>query len=111
MLVLQAVDGESLHLSCGVTIKVMQLKRGRGKIAVDAPMNIKIVRGAVLRRLQLEEVRSERISVPEAGLAEITPDDRLGMIDADGLMHFLATAQSMSDVRGYVRALANQRAG
>jgi len=64
MLVLSRKPGESIQIGENVTVKVVQRKGNRVRLAIDAPGDLEILRGELVeRRQQWESCRSDAASV------------------------------------------------
>ena len=63
MLVLSRKVGETIQIGNNITITVTQVKGNRVKIGVDAPDNVRIVRGEL--KEAVEEFQSLEIELPE----------------------------------------------
>lgn len=78
MLVLSRKVGEKLHIGDDIVLTVTMVKGNRVKLGIEAPENVRIVRG------ELEEAVTEfEIEVPEPGASAITGDDTSFFVSAN----------------------------
>jgi carbon storage regulator CsrA len=82
MLVLSRKTGERIHIGNNITVEVRRVAGNRVTLALDAPRDVRILRG------ELERAARE-FDQPESAPPQIEPyvivHNRLGAIDAVGL--------------------------
>lgn len=54
MLVLTRKQGESIQIADNITIKVIKTAKGAVRIGIEAPDNVKVLRGELQEKLQAE---------------------------------------------------------
>ncbi len=62
MLVLTRKVQEEIHIGNNITIKVVATSNGRVKIGIDAPANVRIIRGEIVQQFEAEYETQELIS-------------------------------------------------
>jgi len=77
MLVLSRKVGEKIHIGQGITLTITQIKGNRVKLGIEAPDDLRIVRGelqSVLNEFKLADAETVVTHRPAAvAEAEITP--------------------------------------
>jgi carbon storage regulator len=59
MLVLSRKAGETITIGDGITVSVIRLEGGRVRLGVDAPKNVRIIRGELEKWLSAPQEESE----------------------------------------------------
>ena len=68
MLVLTRKQGEVIHIGEGIAIKVIKTGKGTVKIGIEAPSNVKVLRGELSAKLHAQKADIETGDEPKAVL-------------------------------------------
>jgi carbon storage regulator len=60
MLVLSRKPGEKLHIGDSITVEVRRVAGNRVTIAIDAPRDVRVLRGELLPQEQVDEMLKRR---------------------------------------------------
>ena len=63
MLVLARKQGEAIHIGDNIVIKISEASNNRVKLCIDAPHEIRIVRGEVAERAKVAAEQQKRLRV------------------------------------------------
>jgi carbon storage regulator len=82
MLILGRREGESILIEGGIRIVVVSCDRGGVRIGIEAPAEVKILRGEIAEKVALENQRATAAStspwlaslVPTTAAAPVSPD-------------------------------------
>ena len=74
MLVLSRKAGERIHIGNNITIEVRRVAGNRVTLALDAPRDVRILRGEL-------EPAAREFDGPEAAEQFVLPASRLGLVD------------------------------
>lgn len=67
MLVLTRKQGESIQIADNITIKVIKTAKGAVRIGIEAPDNVKVLRGELQEKLQAEAASVAFTEAPNRG--------------------------------------------
>ncbi|MCL4148491.1 UNVERIFIED_CONTAM: hypothetical protein GTU68_043153 [Idotea baltica] len=77
MLVLTRKEQEEIYIGNNITIKVVSTGNGRVKIGIDAPNDVRIIRGEIL-----EQFASESIPAKSSTVKEVTRKPKAELVSA-----------------------------
>lgn len=71
MLILGRREGDSILIEGGIRIVVLSCDRGGVRIGIEAPSDVKILRGEIAERIALENQRATTVSSDSPWLASL----------------------------------------
>ncbi|MCC6243475.1 MAG: carbon storage regulator [Gemmatimonadaceae bacterium] len=91
MLILGRREGESILIEGGIRIVVVSCERGGVRIGIEAPPEVKILRGEIADKIALENQRATTVPASSALLASLVGGAATAALSSTAAM---ATAES-----------------